>query len=297
MPQPQLDSLIEYCNNINNPLNIITASDYLHYPVSKQVNMHWWNTYWLMKTYNGILHYSNGRKVSIELDEPVDYKHYFISMNNRSHYHRCHMIDMLAKHNLIEKGAVSLHQDAVIYEWKHFNFRRMLLEPEYMNDTNQYRVPSQYYDSFAQLISESSGNVIMMSEKTATPLLLGKPFLVASQRHFHQFLKRLGFELFEEIFDYSFDDEPDEGIRYDMLIQNFKRLTEIPISELPELLNKIKGKLIHNQKRAVSIVMDTSLYPDIALDVIRWYEKTGKIIDKHLIDDWESLQGFKFAEI
>jgi len=297
MPQPQFAEFIDYCNEINNPLNIITASDHLHYPVIKPVIMHWWNTYWLMKTYNALRANAHGRKVSIDLDKSVDYQHYYISMNNRPHNHRLYLIDLLSKNELLEHGAVSLHMNSNNYRWKYFEYKRMVLEPEFVDDRNQYRVPSQYYSSFAQLISESSGTVIMMSEKTSIPILIGKPFLVASHQHFHQFLKRLGFELYDEIFDYAFDNEPDDGLRYDMLLQNFKKLSQIPKVELFELQQMIKNKIEHNKQRAHSIIMDMNTYPNIAKDVINWYKKTGKIIDKHLINDWETLQQLRSIEI
>jgi hypothetical protein len=184
-----------------------------------------------------------------------------------------------------------------IYQWKYFEYKRMVLETEFVDDTNQYRVPSQYYSSFAQLISESSGTAIMMSEKTSVPILVGKPFLVASQRHFHHFLKRLGFELYDEIFDYAFDNEPDEGLRYDMLLQNFKKISQIPKVELFELQQMIKDKIEHNKQRALNIIVDMNTYPNIAKDVINWYKKTGQKIDKNLIDDWETLQQLRSTEI
>jgi len=181
----------------------------------------------------------------------------------------------------------------VMYKWKYFSYRQILLEPEFANDKQQHRIPKQYYQSFAQLISESSGDTIMLSEKTAIPLIIGKPFLIAGQMHFHKFLRELGFELYTEIFDYSFDNEPDELIRYEMLLENFNRLSKINIKELPKLHKKIAHKIEFNQRKAKSIMYDLNFYPKIALEVIDHYNTTGHAIDQWLIHEHEKLQNCK----
>jgi hypothetical protein len=213
--------------------------------------------------------------------------------------HRCLLIDLLAKHDLMKYGAISLHNAPVpeLYQWKYFDYKPLVLDQQFPTEKDFNTLPDQYYESFAQLISEASGDTIMMSEKTAIPLLLGKPFLVASQMHFHKFLKGLGFELYDEIFDYSFDDEPDEEKRYEMLLDNFKRLCQIPLSELPKLQQLIANKIFFNKKHARSLVFDTATCPELAMEVINCYKDTGTIIDKHLIDDYENCIMYKDHEI
>ena len=195
--------LLNHCKKIKQPLHIITGSHHHLYPVQlENTIIHWWDTYWLGKTYSALIDTKLAK--TIDPYNSVFYKYHFVCMNNRSHRHRALLIDLLAKNNLIEKNAISVHQDSTMYKWKYFSYRQILLEPEFANDRQQHRIPKQYYQSFAQLISESSGDTIMLSEKTATPLIIGKPFLIAGQMHFHKFLSELGFELYTEIFDYSF---------------------------------------------------------------------------------------------
>lgn len=291
-------NLISYCKNKNQPLYIISGSSELHYPAQvENTEVYWWSTYWIGKTLGALCHSSKGQKLSIDPYQNVDYKYHYISMNNRPHRHRCLLIDLLAKNNLLVHGAVSMHGISVIYTYRYFDERPLILEPEFVEDKNQYRIVDQYYESFAQLISESSSDTIILSEKTAIPLLLGKPFLVASQMHYHKFLKSLGFELYEELFDYSFDDEPNEELRYEMLLNNFKNLVQIPKQDLYILQMQVANKVVFNKKHARALAYDKSLYPKIAVEAINWYEDTGNILDKHLIDDYESLKVYRDYEI
>jgi hypothetical protein len=172
-----------------------------------------------------------------------------------------------------------------------------VLESKYTEDKNHYRIIDQYYKSFAQLISESTSRAFFLSEKTATALLLGKPFLVASCMHYHKFLKNLGFELYEEIFDYSFDNEPEEEKRYEMLLVNFKKLVKIPKYQLHILQSKVANKLEFNKRHARALAHDMTKYPQVAIEAINWYKDTGNVLDKHLINDYKNLEFYKNSEI
>lgn len=289
--------LQEHCKKIGKPIHILTGSHEYLYPVQvENTIIDWWDTYWIGKTYALLMNTNKSKKISIDLYSRASYKFHFISMNNRPHEHRCMLIDLIAKHDLFNCSAVSLLQDSVIYKWKHLNFAPRFLT-EQKSDWNQYTLPDEYYTSFAQLVSESSGTSIMLSEKTATPLLLGKPFLVAGQMHFHKFLRGLGFQLYEELFDYSFDDEPDQEKRYEMLLQNFKNLSKIPLNKLPNLQKKIAHKLEFNKQKAKHIAYDMGLYPKIALEVIEYYNVTGNMIDTQMIHAYEELQLHRHSEI
>lgn len=288
--------VLDYCKEKNIPLEILTGACEDMYPVKMDyVKVHWWDTYWIGKTYQDLIanaEHTGLPPKAIDPYEDIQYQHHFISMNNRPHRHRCLFIDMMAKNDLMQYGALSIrHEDPVMYKWKHFNYRQMYLSEGEGYD--QYKLPNEYYNSFAQLISESSSDVLMISEKTATPLILGKPFLVGSKMHFHKMLCKLGFESYDELFDYTFDDEPDEEKRYDMIMQNFVRLCKIPLNDLNKLQKQIAPKVMRNRERAKEITYDLNLYPKIALDAIEYYKETGIELDHRMIQVHLNLERFK----
>lgn len=289
--------LLEHCQKINKKVHVITGATEHLYPevdpfIKDNTEVIWWDTYWLGKTYHALI--NTKQATPIDPNEITDYRYHFISMNHRPHFHRQLLVDLLAKHNLLETNAVSMHyQDLNIYQWRYFNYRPLILEPEFTTDKNQHRLTNHYYDSFMQVVSESSSDTIIITEKTATPLIIGKPFLVAGQRHYHRFLKQLGFQLYEELFDYSFDDISNEEERYECLLENLKRIQSIPLQDLYSLQRKIIHKIEFNKRKAREIIYDMSLYPSLALEIINYYKETGIRIDEWLISNYEVLESLR----
>lgn len=207
--------------------------------------------------------------------ENIDYKFHFVSLNNRGHQHRKEMIDLLAQHNLIDNNAISWHNEHVTihHRFKYFDGRKITLTDDYTNDKEQSVVPLEYYQSFAQLVVESTLDALIVTEKTATPLILGKPFLSASCPLFHRHLEKLGFLPYDEIFDYSFDTVFDRTTRFQMIVDNFTRLSTIPLYQLKELAKKIKDKLEHNKKMFEQVIFrDLENYPQPIQDIIKIYD-------------------------
>lgn len=279
-----LDEINEALVKFNKTLYITTASAKLtdfdfSFPNIKVIS---WSTHWIIRAVEGLNNYGKmGRQYKLNIDELQYLKHY-ISLNNRPHYWRCELIDLLAKHNLIEHGYVSWHHDReTMYEFKYFNQRKLFLSDNFEIDKEQYVLPTEYKYAFAQLVSESTPETLCISEKTATALLAGKPFLVATAPNFHAFLQELGFQLYNEIFDYSFDTIEDATQRYEKLLENFKRLCDIPISELTKLNDLVRDKVKFNQELAEKIAFDRTLYPEIVLEITNLYRQTGE-----LVDDW-----------
>lgn len=96
------------------------------------------------------------------------------------------------------------------------------------------------------------------------PLIFGKPFLVFGPVGFHEMLSvEYGFQLYDEIFDYSFDKEPDLDIRCNMLLQNVKRVYNLSTDELQELHNKVLPKLLFNSQLAKKLSVDQQNIPAI----------------------------------
>jgi hypothetical protein len=249
-----------------------------------------WPTFWIHRTLAAAMqsiHYF--LQFYIKDFEKTSIKYPFITMNHVAKYHRCLLIDLLAKHNLLHKGAVSWHNmyTDIAYKWRwtdsdsakqHLSDKAIYLENNY---SVQFTPPDEFFQSFMSIVSETSDQVIFITEKTATAILYKQPFLVQGALGFHRYLQSLGFELYDEIFDYSFDDEEDSEKRTEMLVEQVKHLSD---KNLLELYNKIKSKLDHNFKKFVEIVQYRQGVPDIVNS--HWH------IDEHyradLLSDFDS---------
>ena len=118
------------------------------------------------------------------------------------------------------------------FDSKHFSF--------------QEGVPIEYIQSCMDLVTESCVHeCVQLTEKTYKPIKLKKPFLLLSAKNSHKFLKEEGYELYDEIFDYSFDDKSYD-IRFESIIKQAKEILKIPLKEFSGLCDSVKEKITHN---------------------------------------------------
>jgi hypothetical protein len=196
------------------------------------------------------------------------------------------MVDTLAKHDLLQYGAVTWLQSITWLEngngersseemqsqleseigrkFKYWTPKYMKLDvdtademsDDYIDWKKFYRgkMPIEYNHSFMHLITETylhPGNFI--SEKTPIALLLMKPFLAIAAPKFHKRLEEIGFKLYDEIFDYSFDQHLDNETRCEGIAENIKKITKLSTTELKSLYDTLLPKLKHNRELAFKI--------------------------------------------
>jgi hypothetical protein len=250
------NTIVETIYKRNKKIEVITGAAKVLQgePKLDRVTVHPWDTYWITASYFNL-------KDHVREIKPYTYK--YIYMNNNDHVWRCKLMDLVAKNNLINHGAVSWHKLRCDYPWQYFKPEILKLTDSFSDCFNAFTLPEEYDSSFMQLISESTINALFITEKTAKPLFTGKPFLVASVQGYHAHLKKLGFELYTEIFDYSFDDEIDEDIRYEKLLTNLTKICNYSEEQLASAYQQIEEKLLFNQKRAKEIAIKHINKPDI----------------------------------
>lgn len=213
------------------------------------------------------------KDIDVKDKQEIDYL--FISMNNLPREHRCYLVDNIFNNNLHEKSAITWHHETTDYNWQYWSPRKLLLSDErfrnyhFENQVNFnfvssiHQLPIEFFRSLFSLVSESTVSRIFMTEKTAIPLLLAQPFIVQGAPGFHSYLKELGFELYDELFDYRFDRYLDYRKRTDFIIENIKRLKN---ENLKDLYNLVSEKAIRNRQRAIDIVNNSNLIPNIILN-------------------------------
>ncbi len=215
--------------------------------------------------------------------DKTDYKYTYLYMVLYPKTHRCIMMDMLAKHDLHQHGALSwmeynrninraellpgqLDSQFEDYVWKYWKEPKRLYLDQQNEKPGPIRwdwLPSEYSQSFMQVIGESVAPSTFITEKTVVPLYHNKPFLIAGSKGNHRYLTELGFKLYDEIFDYSFDDIEDQELRYEGIAENVKRVHSMLEKEGSKaILDKIRDKLIYNKDLAHRITITKSYIPD-----------------------------------
>jgi hypothetical protein len=239
-------------------------------------NAEFWRTFWFNWSSACLL----GSKIDyrqLEIDSTL-FKYPFINLNNRRHIHRCVFIDELAKQNLIDKGIVTwtnFLNENPNYQFKHFHGNQILLNDDFITKLDSFLIPEEWNQSLFHVITEATHLAAILSEKTAIPLLMKKPFLVFGCVGFHKLLVDLGFKLYDEVVDYSFDDEPDLQLRAEKYVQSVSKLTTLNLQDTYTLL---KPKIDFNYNRVLEIIKSKEFIPMTVKERLEEIKLTGPVM-------------------
>ena len=135
-----------------------------------------------------------------------------------------------------------------------------------------------YHLGAIDIIGASNTDTITYCEKTARPLMYGKPFYIVGPPNTNVRLRDLGFELYDEIFDYTKDNliHPNKITskdRVDYYNDMLEPLYKIEASQesIDHILEITKEKTLYNQKRFVEIIFDDSYIPYVFPDRVDNY--------------------------
>jgi len=286
-----LPNIVEIAKTNNVPMDIITMA-HPNIGISfndPYVKIHYWPEYWFLETRKRMTSgdsYKFNKSLGLNFNDTnsilshTDFKYLFISLNKIQKTHRCIMIDMLAKNNLIDKGAIAWRSiprckgELVGSSTYRFKYRKNT--PLFLDQTsdqklfNQEQLPIQYSQSFMQIVPESTDKFFAITEKTCVPLFFCKPFLVVGCHRFHTFLQDLGFQLYDELFDYYFDGTRDIEKRYDLISREIKKFESKNPKELKQIYITIKDKLLYNREHAFKLSEKYLEIWDLTSDRIRF---------------------------
>jgi hypothetical protein len=188
---------------------------------------------------------------------------------NKYSLERRKLIDALSKENLLNEGIVTCHFTAG--EWTHHDGSKIVdpAEPDFeLHSKPEYRpsvLPRNFFKGFFDIVPESryANNEFMMTEKTIKSIINYKPFLVLSSKGYHKefLVKRMGYQLYDEMFDYSFDSCDNIDDRIEGIVENIKRLRD-KLSGPAEYDNKynlmvaLSKKLHYNRAKFFDIFYD-----------------------------------------
>jgi predicted DNA-binding protein YlxM (UPF0122 family) len=200
----------------------------------------------------------------------------FTCYNNNPKLERALLVDELARRHLLQHGIVTFHfpnnvfSDSVTNEpfngWKYHDGSALKDEEDYcLNATDDYvasAFPRSYLRGFIDVVTESNirKEEFFFTEKTGKSVAALKPFIALANPYYHtRFLvDEFGFELYDELFDYSFDTMVDTTKRIEMIVDNVERLIDMFYNESvrTELYETIKPKLLRNKERLIQYGLD-----------------------------------------
>jgi hypothetical protein len=262
--------LVDIINNNNIKVNLLTGGFNLHWPKSNLIGqgidpslvyVEAWPTFWFKAADFYMRQADNKFHIKELWPEKFDYP--FLTFNGRTRHHRTVLIDTLAKYNLINQGIVTYHSAEQVEHWKYHDGSVLTIDDTFTTRKESYDFNEKFVKSFLHIVGETSVDAPLLSEKTATPMMMKLPFLTIACPKFHTgYLKHMGFELYDEIFDYSFDLENNIDTKIEMLIDNVHKVVN---GDVDQMYQVIKPKIDHNYNLIKTFLNDNSLIPSIAM--------------------------------
>ena len=202
-----------------------------------------WKTFQLFLLLNSYLI----QKPSINYNVNKD----FILLANQPRPSRCMILDELSSLNLLENNLYSwLKPDLAMYPFKYFDNNKRVIDINNYNSVNQWliNIPSKAFKHTAwSVVLECDADNISdgyLTEKTFVPILLKRPFIVFGSPNTNKLLKDLGFDIFDDLIDYSFD-----NVCLEERVNQFAR----KVAKISKN-NIYRDKCNHNFKNAFKIV-------------------------------------------
>lgn len=247
-----------------------------------------WPDFFAYKKIYEINHYTN----LVYIKNP---KKLFISLNHIPKSHRSLLMDLLYKEGLFDHGFISWpgpdydHHSRGEYEFKWWIPKKMVVDWDYNKDDPNWCnyfsgniIPKQYEESLFSLISESNLDSIFLTEKTFNAIISKRPFIIYGHPNTHKYLKEvMGYELFDEVIDYSFDSIDCNIERATMIVQELKKLTKF---NLVDLHNLLKPKIEHNYNTMLENVSKRKFITKEIIDVINIDHPYMKFDYRYLIN-------------
>jgi hypothetical protein len=155
------------------------------------------------------------------------------------------------------------YQNSKYYEYIKENWNDLISDKMFDMNTVQEsklmygdkKIPEEFHESYFNIVVESTTEEHFYTEKTYKPIMVKIPFFIHGSQYQNQQLKNyLDLELYDEIFDYSFDSVADVHKRTEMIVEEVRRISKEPRSIFTQpkttekleynfnIYNKIAGK-------------------------------------------------------
>jgi len=181
-------------------------------------------------------------------------KTFLVSLNRSALKHKCVFIDTLSKYNLIAGNIISWHKkDYKDYKFKYFDNKKIEID-NIDTPTSCLSYSTEYYKGFIDVICESYDDFPDISEKTFKAIAAKKIFLSVGHKGMYKKLQNLGFELYTELFDYSFDEKTNFHERTELAIKQIKKYENMNYNNMTKkVYSKIEKNYINFLRIAHSV--------------------------------------------
>lgn len=120
----------------------------------------------------------------------------------------------------------------------------------YFKDIFNTFLPKETFNTCCDIVLESYFNgPVFFTEKLWKEFIFKRPFLMIGSKGINHSLKELGFELYDEVFDYSFDLESHDITRLTKFWEQIDKYIDLNPYEFQKILDVLEGKINYNYEK------------------------------------------------
>lgn len=148
--------------------------------------------------------------------------------------------------------------------WLPMEFRDETGSPMHSCQLSLFKESSE---SLLYLVTETvaTGRRYHLTEKTFKPICLQMPFIIAGTQGSLRYLRGYGFKTFSDIWDESYDDEPDDILRLEKISTLLKSLDQLTVNDKNELFSRAKDICLHNYNHFYNGGFESILWDELSL--------------------------------
>jgi hypothetical protein len=279
---------VEMITMFSSPPDYVVFEKILTDQPIKNFKFIFWPTY--------LLHFSYYNMISVYGDDYVinkDFNKLYFNFNNQPHSHRQLVMDYICRYQLFDHGINTWNRiphssdmvDLKCWEMKIQKLDDMIEKENHEITGGGYN--ARYYFTrdiletkcLINLVTETfcgenKDALIYHTEKTFKNYLIEQPFIVVGSPNQNTNITKYGFKLYDEIFDYSFDEQYSKINRIKDVLVNLLILKDKDYKKLYELVDE---KIKYNKKRALEIINNDPYIPE---EFIKIYKQYKEIFDK-----------------
>jgi hypothetical protein len=249
--------------------------------VGKNIEYLFWPTYLIHYTYPPIETQLNNLKYK-KIETLFSY------YNRRPKKHRGLFLEKLFINNLFEFGNISWHLlTEENFADTHYQFefwKEIQLIPNTEDDGDSYKIKFFDDNSLFHIVGETETNKNFITEKTYRTIFIEKPFIIFGSKNANLCLKKYGFDVYEELINYEFDEKEKIEERLDGIIHELIKLKK---ENLPNLFESIEHKVKHNKNRILEIVKKDEYIPKKLVELYYEYKtEFNEVINKNYIGNY-----------
>ena len=229
--------------------------------------------------------YLQDRTVQLDILENQKKKPYrFINLNRRTREHRTIITSEIFNnhsHNTLwsyteprpDTSAMNLNVD----------FWEPLPTPEYVDslpkiidvdsDVNDIQVCDELQSqAYINIVSETTfyRNNIFLSEKIFKPIIHGQPFVVVGSPGSLRLLRAHGYKTFSPYICEDYDNEPDDNKRMQRVINELRRLSDLPEDTFLDQIQLMYEICVHNMQNFINRFRKMSAYANSIAEITHW---------------------------